>query len=427
MKRGLLALSPVVVLLVAYLAMALASGDFYRISIAVAFVVAAVYAVAALRGISRSLHERVGVFSEGAADKNILYMIWIFILAGIFAASAKAMGAVDATVHFTLRFVPAEFLPAGIFVAACFVSLSIGTSVGTIVALTPVVTGLAQQMGADTAQLVAIVVGGAFFGDNLSFISDTTIAATMSQGCKMKDKFRTNLLLVLPAAILSLALYLFLGLSGAESVAVASVAEWYKAIPYILVLVCAIAGMDVLVVLVLGIVATIIIGIACGSLTGVSFCEAASGGVLSMGELIIITLMAGGLMNMVKQSGGFEFITRAITRRVSGKRGAESAIAGLTLLTDICTANNTIAIITVGPIARELSERYGISARKSASLMDTASCFAQGVLPYGAQLLMASGLAHISPLEIIPHLYYPIAIGVMVVLSIIFQFPRINK
>ena len=427
MKRGLLALSPVVVLLIAYLAMALASGDFYRISIAVAFVVAAVYAVAALRGISRSLHERVGVFSEGAADKNILYMIWIFILAGIFAASAKAMGAVDATVHFTLRFVPAEFLPAGIFVAACFVSLSIGTSVGTIVALTPVVTGLAQQMGADTAQMVAIVVGGAFFGDNLSFISDTTIAATMSQGCKMKDKFRTNLLLVLPAAILSLALYLFLGLSGAESVAVASIAEWYKAIPYLLVLVCAIAGMDVLVVLVLGIVATIIIGIACGSLTGVSFCEAASGGVLSMGELIIITLMAGGLMNMVKQSGGFEFITRAITRRVSGKRGAESAIAGLTLLTDICTANNTIAIITVGPIARELSERYGISARKSASLMDTASCFAQGVLPYGAQLLMASGLASISPLEIIPHLYYPMAIGAMVVFSIIFQFPRINK
>ena len=426
MKKGVLALSPVVVLLVAYLAMAIASGDFYKISISVAFVVAAVYAVAALRGISRSLQERVGVFSEGAADKNILYMIWIFILAGIFAASAKAMGAVDATVHFTLRFVPTEFLPAGIFVAACFVSLSIGTSVGTIVALTPVVTGLAQQMGADTAQMVAIVVGGAFFGDNLSFISDTTIAATMSQGCKMKDKFRTNLLIVLPAALLSLGLYLFLGLSGSEGVESASVAEWYKAIPYLLVLVCAVVGVEVLVVLVLGIVATIAIGLLCGSLTLVSFCEAASGGVLSMGELIIITLMAGGLMNLVKQSGGFEFITRAITNRISGKRGAEGAIAGLTLLTDICTANNTIAIITVGPIARELSERYGVSPRKSASLMDTASCFAQGVLPYGAQLLMASGLAHISPLEIIPHLYYPMAIGVMVVLAILFQFPK-NK
>ena len=428
MKKGLLALSPIVVLLLVYLTMSLASGDFYRISISVAFVVAAVYAVAMLRGISRSLQERVAIFSEGASDKNIMYMIWIFVLAGIFAATAKAMGAVDATVHFTMRLVPAEFLPAGIFIAACFVSLSIGTSVGTIVALTPVVTGLAAQMGTDTAQMVAIVVGGAFFGDNLSFISDTTIAATMTQGCNMRDKFRTNLLIVMPAALLALGLYLFLGLSGsAEGIDTASAAEWYKALPYLLVLVSAIAGVNVLVVLVLGILATAIIGLSCGSLSGVSFCEAADDGVISMCELIVITLMAGGLMNVVKQSGGFEFITRAITSRISGKRGAESAIAGLTVLTDICTANNTIAIITVGPIARDLSERYGISPRKSASLMDTASCFAQGVLPYGAQLLMASGLAQISPLEIIPHLYYPMAIGVMVVLSIIFQFPRIKK
>ncbi|MBR4969781.1 MAG: Na+/H+ antiporter NhaC family protein [Alistipes sp.] len=427
MKRGLLALSPIVVLLVVYLLMSLASGDFYRISISVAFVAAAVYAVAVMRGISRSLQERVATFSEGAADKNILYMIWIFILAGIFAASAKAMGAVDATVHFTLRFVPIEFLPAGIFVAACFVSLSIGTSVGTIVALTPVVTGLAQQMGVDTAQMVAIVVGGAFFGDNLSFISDTTIAATMTQGCNMRDKFRTNILIVLPAALFSLGLYLFLGLSGGESIDVASAAEWYKAIPYLLVLVCAIAGVNVLVVLVLGILATALIGLASGSLSGVSFCEAADDGVVSMCELIIITLLAGGLMNMVKEGGGFEFITRAITKRITGRRGAEVAIAGLTVLTDICTANNTIAIITTGHIAHDLSQRYGISPRKSASLMDTASCFAQGILPYGAQLLMASGLAGISPIEIIPHLYYPMAIGVMVVLAILFQFPRINK
>ena len=427
MKRGLLALSPIAVLLIVYLTMSLASGDFYRISISVAFVAAAVYAVAMLRNISRSLQERVAIFSDGASDKNIMYMIWIFVLAGIFAATAKAMGAVDATVHFTMRLVPTEFLPAGIFVAACFVSLSIGTSVGTIVALTPVVTGLAAQMGADTAQMVAIVVGGAFFGDNLSFISDTTIAATMTQGCKMKDKFRTNLLIVLPAALLSLGLYLFLGLSGSDGIEAASAAEWYKTLPYILVLVSAIAGMNVLVVLVLGILATAIIGLSCGSLSGVSFCEAADDGVISMCELIVITLMAGGLMNVVKQSGGFDFITRAITNRVSGKRGAEGAIAGLTLLTDICTANNTIAIITVGPIAHDLCERYGISPRKSASLMDTASCFAQGILPYGAQLLMASGLAGISPLEIIPHLYYPMAIGVMVVLSILFQFPRINK
>uniref|UniRef100_UPI004055EE5A Na+/H+ antiporter NhaC family protein n=1 Tax=Alistipes sp. TaxID=1872444 RepID=UPI004055EE5A len=427
MKRGLLALSPIVVLLFAYLAMSLASGDFYKISISVAFVVAAIYAVAVMRGISRSLQERIAVFSDGASDKNIMYMIWIFVLAGIFAATAKSMGAVDATVHLTLRFVPAEFLPAGIFVAACFVSLSIGTSVGTIVALTPVVTGLAVQLGADTAQMVAIVVGGAFFGDNLSFISDTTIAATMTQGCNMKDKFRTNLLIVTPAALVALGLYLLLGLSGADgAVDATTTIEWYKTIPYLLVLVCAIAGVNVLIVLAVGIAATAAIGLASGSLSGVSFFEAADDGVISMCELIVITLMAGGLMNMVKHSGGFEFITQAITKRISGKRGAEAAIAGLTLLTDICTANNTIAIITVGPIARDLSARYGVSPRRSASIMDTTSCFAQGIIPYGAQLLMASGLASVSPIEIIPHLYYSIGIGVMVVLSILFQFPRIK-
>ncbi len=426
MKRGLLAWSPIVVLIGVYLAMSLASGDFYRISISVAFVAAAIYAVAILRSQAPSLQERVAIFSEGASDKNILYMIWIFILAGIFASTAKTIGAVDATVYFTMRFVPIEFLPAGIFLAACFVSLSIGTSVGTIVALTPVVTGMAAQMGADTAQMVAIVVGGAFFGDNLSFISDTTIAATMTQGCNMRDKFRTNLLIVLPAALLSLGLYIALGLveNRANAVEMEGVA-WYLALPYIVVLVSAICGMNVMRVLVFGISATIIIGLSSGTLTGVSFCESAGSGVLSMGELIIITMLAGGLMSIVKLFGGFEQITNAITRHISGKRGAEGAIALLTVLTDICTANNTIAIITVGPIAREISLKYGISPRKSASLMDTASCFAQGALPYGAQLLMASGLAGISPLEIIPHLYYPMVIGIMVVLSIIFQFPRI--
>lgn len=421
-------MSPIIVLLVAYLVMSLTSGDFYRISISVAFVIASVYAVTVLRSISPSLQERVAIFSEGASDKNIMYMIWIFVLAGIFASTAKAMGAVEATVNLTLNFIPTEFLPAGIFIAACFVSLSVGTSVGTIVALTPVVSGLSQSLGVSVEQMVAIVVGGAFFGDNLSFISDTTIAATMTQGCKMGDKFRTNLLIVLPAALLSLGIYLFVGLNGnIGDVDVAGLSEWYKTIPYLLVLICAIAGMDVLVVLVLGIVATLIIGLSCGSLTGVLFCEEAGKGVLSMGELIIITLMAGGLMNTLKQGGGFDFLTRAIVGKISGRRGAESAIAGLTVMADVCTANNTIAIITVGPIARDLSERFGISPRKSASLMDTASCFAQGVLPYGAQLLMASGLAKISPLEIIPHLYYPMAIGVMVLLSIIFQFPLIKK
>ena len=426
MKRGLVALSPILVLICAYLSMSLASGDFYRISISVAFVAAAIYAIAVVRGERKSFQERIAVFSEGASDSNIMYMIWIFVLAGIFATTAKAMGAVDATVYFTLRFVPSEALPAGIFVATCFISLSIGTSVGTIVALTPVVTGLATQMGADVAQMVAIVVGGAFFGDNLSFISDTTIAATMSQGCKMSDKFRTNLLIVLPAALLSLGLYLFIGLSGEDIVTVNEVA-WYKALPYILVIVCAISGVNVLMVLVLGIIATLAIGVISGSITGVEFFESAASGVGSMCELIVITLLAGGLMSVVKSGGGFDLLTRLITRGVKGKRGAEGAIASLTMLTNVCTANNTIAIITMGPIARELALRYGVAPRKAASLMDTASCFVQGVLPYGAQLLMASGLAQISPLEIVPHLYYPMAIGVMLLLSILFQFPRIKS
>jgi Na+/H+ antiporter NhaC len=298
--------------------------------------------------------------------------------------------------------------------------------VGTIVALAPVVTDLAAKMGVDTAQMVAIVVGGAFFGDNLSFISDTTIAATMTQGCKMKDKFRTNLRLVLPAALLSLGLYIFIGLSGDNApVETTSLAGWYKMIPYILVLVCAIMGMEVLTVLVVGIATTFLMGIFSGS-SYVVLCEEAGNGILSMGELIIVTLMAGGLMNMVKHGGGFDFITSLITRRVSGRRGAEGAIAGMTFLTDVCTANNTIAILTVGPIARDLSTKYGISPRRSASLMDTASCFAQGILPYGAQLLTAGEQAKISPTDIIPHLYYPMAIGLIVVLAIIFQYPKVK-
>lgn len=433
MKRGLLALSPIVVLLAVYLAMSLASGDFYRISISVAFVAAAVYAVMALRNISRSLQERVSVFSEGASDKNIMYMIWIFVLAGIFAATAKAMGAVDATVHFTLRFVPAEFLPAGIFMAACFVSLSIGTSVGTIVTLTPVVTGLATQLGADTAQMVAIVVGGAFFGDNLSFISDTTIAATMTQGCNMRDKFRTNLLIVAPAALACLFIYIFASTSDFSTAEAASSAPWYIVLPYLLVLVSAFMGMNVLSVLVLGILSSGVIGIVCGQITLLDWFMSMGDGIGSMGELIIITMIAGGMLEMIRHNGGIDFIIRAITSRTKSRRGAEFSIAALVSFADICTANNTVAIISVGSIVRDIATRFGISARRAASIMDTSSCFVQGLLPYGAQLLMAAGIATsassitLSPLEIIPHLFYPMIMGGCALMAIIIQWPRYNK
>ena len=423
-RRDVLSLTPIAVLLLTYLAGSLIAGDFYRISIGVAFVTAAVYAIAITP--RRRFAERVAIFSEGAANPNIMYMVWIFVLAGIFAASAKDMGAVDATVQLTLRFVPSNYLPAGIFVAACFISMSIGTSVGTIVALTPIVKGLAGEMGCETAWLVAIVVGGAFFGDNLSFISDTTIAATQSQGCRMRDKFRTNLGIVLPAALLTLAIYIF-GNMPSGAVTVSESIDWFKAVPYIVVIVCALAGMNVLAVLLIGIAITDAIGLWSGSFTTISLFTSAGDGLSSMCELIVVTLLAGGLMNMVKVGGGFDFLIRTLTRKISGRRGAESVIVALTALTNLCTAHNTIAIITVGPIARDISSRYGVPARRSASLMDTASCFVQGVIPYGAQMLMASGLASVSPVEILAHLYYPALLGGMLLLSIAFRYPKGGK
>lgn len=422
-NRGIIALSPIIVLLLTYLGGALLAGDFYRVPIAVAFVAAGIYGALLLRG--RSMKERIDIFSTGAANSDIMYMIWIFCMAGIFASSAKAMGAVDATVALTLRCIPGEFLPAGIFIAACFISMAIGTSVGTIVALTPVVTTMATQIGYPTPWLVAIVVGGAFFGDNLSFISDTTIAATQSQRCKMSDKFRTNLIIVLPAAAITLCIYLFGSHTGDFQTPEQAI-EWYKALPYLLVIILALTGMNVLLVLLTGIIFTDIIGIASGAFDMLAIFTSAGSGLNSMCELILVTLLAGGLMNTIKELGGFDYLIKMLTKNISSKRGAESVIALLTMLTNLCTANNTIAILTTGNIARELSQKYGISPRKSASLLDTSSCFVQGIIPYGAQLLMASGLAAISPIEIIPHLYYPLMTGIMVALSIATGLPKIS-
>lgn len=420
-RRGLIALSPVVVLLAVYLSGSIMAGDFYRIPIAVAFVVASIYAIAIAGG--RTFNERIAHFSQGAANPRIMYMVWIFVLAGAFAASARAMGAVDATVDMTLGAIPTRCLPAGIFVATCFISMSIGTSVGTIVAITPVVTGLAAQTGCDTAWLVAVVVGGAFFGDNLSFISDTTIAATQTQGCSMRDKFRSNFKLVLPAAAVTLAIYLFSG-ADIESVPTEGEIEWLKVLPYLTVIATALAGINVLAVLFTGIVATGIIGFADGAFDIVGLFSAMGEGIQSMCELIIITLIAGGLLEIVRQGGGIDFLVGAMTRRINNRRGAEASIATLTALANLCTANNTIAILTVGDIARDISQRFDIMPRRTASLMDTVSCFIQGIIPYGAQLLMASGLAAVSPVAIIPHLYYPACIGITVVLSILLRRPR---
>ena len=416
-RRGVLALSPIIVLLTIYLAGSIIAGDFYRIPIAVAFMTASIYAVVITRG--ATLDERIEQFSKGAANPRIMYMIWIFVLAGAFAALAKAMGAVDATVQLTLNLIPSNYLPAGIFIAACFISLSIGTSVGTIVALTPVVTALATEMNCETAWLVAIVVGGAFFGDNLSFISDTTIAATQTQGCSMRSKFRTNIALVTPAAVVTMLLYAFSG-NGIESIESTPITaiEGLKCIPYLTVIVCALTGMNVLAVLITGIVISGAMGIAFGTVDCIGIFTEMGSGIAGMCELIIVTMLAGGLLEIVRINGGIDYLIRIVTLRMRSKRAAELAITALTALANICTANNTIAILTVGDISRDISKKYGIQPRRAASLMDTTSCFIQGIIPYGAQLLIASGLAKVSPLEIIPHLYYPMLIGVIVLGSI---------
>lgn len=421
--KGLLALSPIIVLLVIYLVGSIVAGDFYRIPIAVAFVVASVYALTITRG--STLNERIDCFSRGAADTRIMYMVWIFVLAGAFAAVAKEMGAVDATVNFTLHFIPGNYLPAGIFVAACFISMSIGTSVGTIVALTPVVTQLATQLDCSIAWLVAIVVGGAFFGDNLSFISDTTIMATQTQGCSMRSKFKSNLRLVMPAAIVTLLLYAFSGASFADVASPeVSFFDFIKVIPYLVVIVAALFGVNVLLVLVAGTLVAGIIGLSLDNLDVIGFFTACGTGISSMCELIIVTMLAGGLLEIVRINGGIDFLIRIVTLRIHSRRVAEASICLLTSLSNLCTANNTIAILTVGTISRDISHKFGIAPRRAASLLDTTSCFMQGVLPYGAQLLMASGLASVSPIEIIPNLYYPMCIGFVLVISIIIQRPR---
>ena len=434
-KCGWWSLSPLAVFLCLYLITSLLVNDFYKVPITVAFLLSSCYAIAMTRGLK--LEQRIYQFSVGAGNKNILLMIWIFVLAGAFAQSAKQMGAIDATVNLTLHILPDNLLLAGIFIAACFISLSIGTSVGTIVALTPVAVGLAEKTGIDLPYMVAVVVGGSFFGDNLSFISDTTIASTKTQDCVMRDKFKVNFMIVVPAALIVLGIYIFQGLSLSAAPQMQTI-EWIKVIPYLIVLGTAVAGMNVMLVLLLGIFSTGIIGICTATSVfgatpaesmnvGTAFFDwfgAMGTGITGMGELIIITLLAGGMLETIRYNGGIDFIITRLTRHVTGKRGAELSIAALVSVANLCTANNTIAIITTGPIAKDIAKRFHLDRRKTASILDTFSCLIQGIIPYGAQMLIAAGLAGISPLSIIGNLYYPFCMGTCAILAILIRYPK---
>lgn len=411
------ALLPLVVFLLSYLAVSILTGDFYKMPITVAFVISSVVAIAISKG--GKISQRIEQFCRGAANSNIILMVLIFILAGAFAQTAKTMGAVDATVNMAMSILPENLLAAGIFIAACFISISVGTSVGTIVALSPVAIGIAAKTGIPDPLMLGVVVSGAMFGDNLSFISDTTIVATRTQGCKMNDKFKVNIRIALPIAIITCIIYIILGSSAGEGYAAETI-EWTKVIPYLVVLITAVCGVNVMLVLLIGIILSGFVGLVTGSFDIWGWNAAMGIGITNMGELIIVTLLAGGMLEMIRYNGGIDWIILQLTSRIHSSKGAEGSIAALVSFANLCTANNTIALIMAGPIAKDIADKFKVDPRRSASLLDIFSCFIQGIIPYGAQLLMASGLGNVSPIEIMQYLYYPYLLGIGSVLSICF-------
>lgn len=415
------ALIPLGVFLFTYLVVSIIAGDFYKMPITVAFVISSIVAIAMSKG--GKLNNRIEQFCRGAANSNIMLMVLIFIMAGAFAETARAMGAVDATVNLSMSLLPPNLLAPGIFIAACFISISVGTSVGTIVALAPVAVGIAVKSGMPEALMLGVVVSGAMFGDNLSFISDTTIVATRTQGCEMSDKFKVNARIALPISIIVAALYALAGW-GVESLYIPGEIEWVKVIPYLIVLVTAVLGVNVMVVLFIGILLSGLVGLLTHSFTVWEWTGSMGTGIGNMGELIIVTLLAGGMLEMIRYNGGIDWIISKLTSRIKTAKGAEGSIAALVSFANLCTANNTIALIMAGPIAKDIADKFHVDPRKSASILDMFSCFVQGIIPYGAQLLMAAGLSNLSPIEIMQYLYYPYLLGLGGILAILFRFPR---
>ena len=428
LKRPVLALLPIIVFLVLYLVSSVISGDFYKMPVPVSFLIASIVAIT--MNLKRKFTNRIETYLSGMGNSGIMMMCLIFILAGVFANLAKAMGAVDATVNIGINLLPANILIAGIFVIGCFISLSVGTSLGTVVALTPVAIGIAEQTGIHLGLALGAVIGGAMFGDNLSFISDTTIAAARTQGCKMKDKFKVNFIIVLPAAIITFVIYLFLNNNNISSTPSEHITyQWIKIIPYLFVLISALAGLNVFMVLLLGSVIAATIGLCLGSFDGWGMVNSIGDGINGMSEIIIISILVGGMVEIIKFNGGIDYIIKLVGKRTKNKRGAEFSLALLTSLVNIFTANNTITILMVGPLAKEIAAKFDIKPKRSASILDTSSCFMQGLLPYGAQILAAIGLAGtlVSPFEIMQYLFYPYLMGFISILAITFNFPKIKS
>ncbi|AFJ60613.1 Na+/H+ antiporter [Bacillus velezensis YAU B9601-Y2] len=400
------------------------TGDFYKLPILIAAIIASAFALLFNR--KKSLNQKIEWFASGAGHPDIIIMVMIFILAGAFASAAEAMGAVHSTVNLALSVIPQQFLLPGLFIIACFISISMGTSMGTIAAVAPISAGLSGELGISGAITMAAVVGGAMFGDNLSFISDTTIASVRTQKTQMMDKFKTNFLIVLPAAIVTVIILFFIpaghaGHTGAESY------NWIKVLPYVAVLVFALIGINVMAVIFGGLVLTGIIGLAGGSLTLDSYFKAITDGIAGMSDLIILSMLIGGMVGVMKQNGGIDFLLEFITKRIRSKKGAEAGIAGLVSVTNLAAANNTISIIAAGPIAKNIADKFSIDNRKSASILDIFSCMIQGLIPYGAQLLSAGKFGNISPVSILPYSFYPVFIGICGIAAIIFGLPKFTR
>ena len=414
-SKSLLALSPLAVFLGLYVIISLIIGDFYKIPLTVALLVASLWALIVYKDVPFT--SRIEAFAKEAGNPNVLYMVWIFILAGCFATLADKTGAVEATVALTINQLPSNFVMPGLFMASCFISMAIGTSVGTVVALVPLAVSYASSVNADIPFFVAIILGGSFFGDNLSFISDTTIAATRTQGCKMSEKFKANFLLVLPAALITFAIYIFGDFPIPESTSGLPSNPWLV-LPYLTVIVLAIAGVNVTLTLVTGITLSFVIALISGF--GIFEILGFMGsGIDGMGNLIIITLMAAGMLGLIKAAGGIEALLHFLSKGIKGSRGAQTVIAVLVGIVNLCTANNTVAILTVGSISKQISEKFGISGRRTASLLDTSSCIVQCLIPYGAQTLLATSLAAISPTAPWRFLFYPWILAIVISISII--------
>ena len=422
-KGNPLALLPFVVFLLLFIGAGVVTGDFYKFPVIVAIAIAAAVALAMNR--KESLDHKVDIFCKGAGDPNIILMVVIFLLAGAFSEVAKGMGAVDSTVNLALSVVPQNLLMVGVFIIACFISLSMGTSMGTIVALAPIGVGISEQTDISLALSMAAVIGGAMFGDNLSFISDTTIAAVRTQGTKMKDKFKVNFLIVLPAAILTCVILGVLTMGEQAEITQHSY-HWLKILPYICVLITALAGVNVFLVLSIGIVFAGVIGLADDTYSLMAVIQKVGAGMAGMYEISFLAILIAGMVAVIQHNGGIDYLLDRVTRNIKSKKGAEFGIAMLVGLTDLSTANNTISIIIAGPLAKDIAKKYGIDPRRSASILDVFSCCIQGLIPYGAQLLVAAGVAQISPISILPYSYYPFLIGLCAVTAILTGFPRLR-